>query len=70
LLAAALAPRPLILSNSTNPVLRMVPPAEVSQEYMQTSRCYKVMGQAENFLITGRRPGIKITESYSTTLEP
>ncbi len=64
-LAAALAPRTLVLANVADPMGHTLAPEQVAAEYDQTNHCYKTLGHLENFLIAERQAGLEITRAYA-----
>ncbi len=64
-LAAALAPRTLVLANVADPMGHTLAPEQVAAEYGQIEHCYKILGRLGNFLIAERQAGLEITRAYA-----
>ncbi|MEA2063262.1 MAG: acetylxylan esterase [Gemmatimonadota bacterium] len=67
-LAAALAPRPLVLDNLSDPLGHPLAISEVADRYTLATECYGLLGKPENFLITSRQKGLSLAEAYANIL--
>ena len=68
ILAATLAPRPLVLANLVNPAGHLLPVSEVADRYTLATDCYKLLGRPENLVIAERQPGVSLAEAFVNVL--
>jgi len=68
-LAAGLAPCPLALAETEDPMGNPLNPEEVKALYSQALHCYRLMGRPENLLIKERPQDFPIVKAYDTILK-
>jgi cephalosporin-C deacetylase-like acetyl esterase len=67
-LAAAVAPRTLVLGNMVNAVGHILRTDEVAEEYATTKECFGMLGRPQQFGVIERKPGVSLVEAYADYL--
>jgi cephalosporin-C deacetylase-like acetyl esterase len=68
LLAATIAPRPMVLANSVNPLGRRLSLSEQTDQHILARDCFSVLGEPQNLIIADRRQGIPLARAYANVL--
>ncbi|MGW8179409.1 MAG: alpha/beta hydrolase family protein, partial [bacterium] len=66
--AAALAPRPLILASLSDSMGHILDPEVVRDEYQMAIACYELLGVPERLTILERPQDMSITKAYARIL--
>ena len=68
LLASALAPRTLVLSNTSDPMGHVLPLEQAALEYQAAAHCYKILNRSQNLRFAIRQEGLEVLRAYPNAL--